>query len=377
MKDMETQIIGLLKKLISIDSAYPNEGIIIGYLESFFKKKGYETKRQKVEPGRYNLLVEKGTGKKSILLYSHADTVAASSGWTRNPITPKVSGDRITGLGAWDMKGGMAVNILTFLKHEPKNYKVKIVFCVDEENISMGGHVLSNSDFMKDVECIISPEPAFFNGNQGVVIGRPGRAVFELKITASPKHYALYEKKYDINFFVADLVSCLGNIYKSRRDRKQFVFIRKIRSQSLGISTPQEMTLELDSSVIPPYRSRDVMNMISEGIKSIELKYNNYFKTSLDYVKRSTPFLESYEIRKGNKYLKILSKSIHKNTGKPAITYFRSSVADENIFGSMGMTVLSIGPTGKNAHSANEWVSISSLKKLYNILNNFLENIDI
>lgn len=373
---METQVVELLKKLVSIDSAFPNERKIILYLEKFFKEKGYKTIRQKVESSRFNLLIEKGESKKSILLYSHADTVSAASGWTEDPLTPKVSGDRLTGLGAWDMKGGMAVNILTFLKYNPKKYKLKLAFCVDEENISKGGHVLAHSEFMKDVKCIISPEPAFFNGNRGIVVGRPGRAVFELKIYAQPKHYALYETKFDMNFFVADLVTAFGNIYRKRLDRKQFVFVRKIESQSLGISTPQRMYLELDSSVIPPYTSRDVMKMIQRQISRCELKYKNYFKTSLNYAERATPFLESYEIKKNDKYLKILSKSILKHTGKQAAMYFRSSVADENIFGSMGMTVLSIGPTGENAHSANEWVSLSSLKKLYNILNNFLENIN-
>ncbi len=373
MKDMETQVIALLKKLVSIDSAYPNEGKIIAYLEKFFEKNGYKTKRQKVEANRYNLLVEKGTGNKSILLYSHVDTVTAASGWTDNPLTLKISGDRASGLGAWDMKGGMVVNILSFLRHNPKKNKLKLAFCVDEENISKGGHILANSDFMEDVECIISPEPAFFHGNQGIVTGRTGRAVFELKINANPKHYALYEKKYDMNFFVADLVFRLGSIYKNSHDRKQFVFVRKIDSHSLGISTPQQMTLELDSSVIPPYTNQDIMEMIKKEINWCGLKYNNYFKTSLQYVKRETPFLESYEVEKKNRYLKKLSESILKNTGKKAVAYFRSSVADENIFGSKGMTVLGIGPTGNNAHSANEWVSLSSLKKLYNILNNFLE----
>ncbi len=370
---METQVIALLKKLVSIDSAYPNEGIIIGYLEKFFEENGYKTKRQKVEAKRFNLLVEKGTGNKSILLYSHVDTVSPASGWVDNPLALKISGDRMEGLGAWDMKGGMAVNILAFLQHNPKKYKLKMAFCVDEENISKGGHVLINSDFMKGVECVISPEPAFFHGNQGIVVGRTGRAVFELKIIGHPRHYALYDKKYDMNFFVADLIGRLGNIYKKRQDRKQFVFVRKIESQSLGISTPQQMNLELDSSVIPPYTNQDIMKMIKKQINLSISKYNHYFKTSLNYVKRTTPFLESYEIKKNNRYLKLLSEIILKSTGKKAVTYFRSSVADENIFGSKGITVLGIGPIGDNAHSANEWVSLRSLKKLYNILSSFLE----
>ena len=75
-------------------------------------------------------------------------------------------------------------------------------------------------------------------------------------------------------------------------------------------------------------------------------------------------------------FLKLLKDSVFETTFKKAITYLRSSIADENIFGSLGYTVLGIGPEGGNAHSANEWVSLFSLFKLNNIINIFLKKID-
>jgi acetylornithine deacetylase/succinyl-diaminopimelate desuccinylase-like protein len=86
--------------------------------------------------------------------------------------------------------------------------------------------------------------------------------------------------------------------------------------------------------------------------------------------------LESYEIDKKNNYLKILKKSILLTTGKKAKPYFRSSIADENVFGFFGKIVLGIGPEGGNAHSPNEWVSIQSLMTLYQILLNFFYQLE-
>jgi acetylornithine deacetylase/succinyl-diaminopimelate desuccinylase-like protein len=71
-----------------------------------------------------------------------------------------------------------------------------------------------------------------------------------------------------------------------------------------------------------------------------------------------------------------MSDSIKEITGRKAKTYFRSSVADDNIFGFAGYPVLGIGPVGGNAHAPNEWVSISSLKTLYNIIKDFLDRVD-
>jgi acetylornithine deacetylase/succinyl-diaminopimelate desuccinylase-like protein len=101
-------------------------------------------------------------------------------------------------------------------------------------------------------------------------------------------------------------------------------------------------------------------------------KYNGNFSLEINPVKRQTPFLESYEVDSDNLYLKTLKKSVLKVTKKTVIPYFRSSVADENIFGAKGITTLGIGPCGGNAHAANEWVSIASVNKLSHILSHFL-----
>ena len=373
---MEKEITNLLKKLIEINSVYPNELILAKFIEQILKKGGYRITKQAVDKNRFNILVEKGLGKESILLYSHLDTVGIVDGWKTNPLKLTVKTNRAYGLGSWDMKGGMAMNIIAFLNSQPKNLKLKMALCVDEENISKGGHKLMNSDFMKDVVCTISTEPSFFYGNNGIVIGRPGRAIFTVQISGRPNHYALYDKKIDINIFVSEFIQKLSIEYKKSANKKQFLFIRKISSETVGASTPNKIYLEIDSSIIPPKTSDQVKTGIENITKKINQKYEQYFTISVDYFKRETPFLESYEIKKDNLYLGLLKKSILKTTRKKAVPYFRSSVADENIFGSHGNTVLSIGPIGANAHAPNEWVSLSSLEKLYNIINDFLVRVD-
>jgi succinyl-diaminopimelate desuccinylase len=61
-------------------------------------------------PGRPSLLCTvpgRGPGP-ALLLNGHADTVAPGPGWTYDPYAADCDGDRIYGLGASDMKGGVA-----------------------------------------------------------------------------------------------------------------------------------------------------------------------------------------------------------------------------------------------------------------------------
>lgn len=366
-------MIDLLKKLVSFPSIYPNETRLASFIKTFFKKKGYKVFKQKVENKRSNIIVEKGSGNKSILLYSHLDTVGIVDGWKTNPLEPKIIGDRLYGLGAYDMKGGMAVNINTFLKHEAKNIKLRLLFCVDEENISKGGYAFANSAFMKDIDCVLSPEPAFAHGINGIVTGRIGRAVIQVKLTYPSQHFYFYNPQKDINIVAALIIQKLKNIYKKNGDDREFAFVRSLQSQSVGMSTPQEVFIELDTSVLPPKTNKDMQGVISQIVSKTATQHG--IKYEVKFKKRETSFLSGYKLSANNKYLNQLLQSVMSVTGKKAVPYFRSSVADENIFGAMGKTVLGIGPEGDNAHAANEWVSVSSLTKLQEIYFNFLKRI--
>ncbi|KKP68584.1 MAG: ArgE/DapE-related deacylase [Candidatus Roizmanbacteria bacterium GW2011_GWA2_35_19] len=374
---MKKDIINLISQLVKINSVYPNEKKTADFVLDYFNKRGYKPVRQKIEKNRDNIIVEKGAGKRTVILYSHLDTVDVTGGWKSNPFELKIEGDRASGLGAWDMKSGATINILNFINYEPKNFKLKIIFCVDEENISKGASKFIRSSHGKNIDCVISTEPAFKHGLQGIATGRIGRAVYRVEVKGESKHTAFYETRYDTNFFAAELLLSINkSLNKIRGDKKQYFFANRIESSAVGMSLPEKTLIILESSIIPPVTHDQMLSKLKRMINAKLKKYNNYYKVEVGFVKRETPFLNGYEIEKGNKYLRFLAKSVKTVTNESAIPYFRSSVADENIFGSHGNTVLSIGPIGANAHAPNEWVSLKSLEKLYNILIKFLEAVD-
>lgn len=374
---MENQkLIDLLKQLVKINSIYPKEESISRWLIDFFGKKGLRIKKQKVEKNRYNLLIEKGAGRKSILLYSHLDTVGITADWSTDPFRLTIKKDRAYGLGTWDMKGGMAANILTFLAYQPKNITLKLAFCVDEENISKGAYALIKSDFMRSLDCVISTEPAFGYGLRGIVTGRIGRAVYNVQIKGKAKHYNFYEPGIDPHIIYSELIRSLKKLYLKKNGRKQFVFVKSSESKAIGMSIPERIDIQLDSAILPPLTHLEMLTKLRNLAEEIAKRYKNYFSIKIDFIKRDTPFLNSYEIKKDNNYLLALKDSIDQILRKNPVLYFRSSVADENIFGANGITVLGLGPDGANAHSPNEWVSLNSLERLNQILLDFLVRVD-
>jgi len=373
---MKTEtIIALLKELITIPSASPYEKKLVDFLMEYFQKKGYKPIKQKVEENRYNLIITKGKGKNNVILYGHLDTVPVISGWKTNPFQLKIIKDQAYGLGAYDMKGSLAVNILTFLNFQPRNFQLKLVLCVDEENISRGGYKFINSKHLKNNLCIISPEPGFKYGLKGITIGRIGRAVYQIQLITEPQHYIYYQTQTDVSLLASLIIQKLTLFNKEINGVRQFAFVRKISTENTGMSTPSLLMMEIDTALPPGITPLIMLNKIRKQLDSIIDKYPKV-TLRVNYFQRSTPFLSGYVLSKSNPYLTMLQKSVKTVISKKAVTYFRNSVADDNIFGSHNYTVLGIGPEGGNAHQNNEWVSLTSLQKLASIYHDFLERIN-
>lgn len=372
---MDNRLTELTQQLVRIPSQYPQEKELCDFLINYFDGQDYTIHTQDIGDGRQNIVVERGSGDSAIAFYAHIDTVAPTGTWKRDPHSGELDGDRLYGLGSYDMKAGMAAAIYAFETYEPQNMKVKLILCVDEENISEGAHALLDSGYIDDVTCIISPEPAFRDGLQGVTNGRMGRCVFDLTLRRESVHTAFYELDKDLNRMFAEIVNALEDMYQYENDRKQFIFVRQMQSEVSGMSLPHTLHAQLEASLIPPSSVTDVFDNVRERIDAITENYDG-IAAKIAPIQRATPFLNPYEVAEDSKYLALLSNAIEEETGKSAQPYFRSSVGDDNVFGANGYTVLGIGPEGDNAHAPDEWVSIQSLNGLYDILINFLKRAD-
>lgn len=350
-----------LKDLVSIPSIYPNEGNIGDYLFQSLSNAGFVVEKQSVEKNRFNVLGEKGEGEKTLLLFGHMDTVLLRDGWKTDPYTLTEKEDKLFGLGAWDMKAGLA-SILEAVKTEVKGYKLKVAFVVDEENLSIGMDTLIKSGWIKDVDAAIATEPGFNYGLRGIAVGRVGRSVYDVVITTKGGHVYKYADSVNAITEASKLVSELSSISLPKHEKlgQSVIFVRSIHGEANSMSIPEKAVVQIEARTVEPQTVESVKKDLERIVDKANLQGDVIVKTA----NRPTPFCDSFTINESNKFLQFCTSNLSSVVGGTPTYYYRRSVADENRVAKEGIPVLTIGPDGGGAHEANEWVSKSSMEDL-------------
>jgi acetylornithine deacetylase len=133
----------LLESLVRTASVTGEERAVAELIAGWCERAGLLVEMPEVQPGRPNVIARWDTGRRPVLLLTgHIDTVPVGEGWTRDPLGAEVSGGRLFGRGACDMKGGLAAMLAAVLDvraagREPRG---DVVFAgvVGEEEDSAG-----------------------------------------------------------------------------------------------------------------------------------------------------------------------------------------------------------------------------------------------
>lgn len=356
------QIEKLLGKLVSINSAWPNEGQLGQYLFEHLQNLGFKVKKQSIGKGRFNLLASKGQGTKAVCFYGHLDTVPVDvKSWVTPPFRLTKKSNRWFGSGSYDMKGGVTAFIQAA---QNSNKYIKLFLAVDEENISEGAWkaVKEQKDFFSDIELIISAEPNFNNGINSITRGRTGRVVFNVDFKGKAVHAAQYKNGID----AVELAGKFINVFYLKRENlfnspKTTALIKKVEAQAVGMSVCGEASLEVE-----------IFLGNGDSIKDVQKKLQSMTEANVNLKPRKTPYLESYYFGTFP-YHDQIAQIIKSTTNQPMKLITRSSVGDDNVLASLNIPVITWGPDGGNAHTANEWISFTSLELLSNLYSRFLD----
>ena len=378
MKNVEK----ILDKLVGIDSIFPNEGRVGEFIEDYLQKRGFKTFREYLSEGRFNLFGERGEGSKAILFYGHIDTVPAYGNWSADPMKLTDRGERLCGLGSSDMKGGIAA-ILDAVSRSERG-RVKVLFCVDEENISAGAWkaVKEEKAWFDDVNIIISAESGDSERSEGganvITLGRRGRCVISIEVHGMSAHGAKPAMGLSAIEEAAKIVLNVHRINLRRHAElgSESAFIREISGASTSLSIPDKAYVELDMHLVPPGTVEEAERRVMEFIEILK-RENILNKETVVGVRakaRENPYLEPYSTDASDDAVKGIIQLIEEFGGKPEFNY-GSSVADENVFANeLGMPVITIGPSGGNNHSGDEWISRKSLEEIATLYLRIIEN---
>lgn len=355
----ETEALSLLRKLISINSVFPHERRLAMFCASYLRGCGFAVRLQKFAPDRFNVIAQKGRRNGSVLLSAHLDTVPPYNYGRRNPLRMEARGDRIRGLGSWDMKSGLALVLLCAAYCRPEVKGLRIILTSDEENISEGTWAAQKKGEYRNCSVAICHEipdaPQDYSGGKPpIILGRRGRAVYRFTVKGIGAHGAGSTGISAIGLGTV-LVRALERIPMPRgKLGPSKLFVRRFSSESRSLSVPTEAVIEADVHYVPPHSPQSFLAYIKNHLRG--LRFPAGCSWSVEIPKRKTPYLPSYETDEGHPAVLRFLSLYGSHLGKPSISY-GLTVADENVLSVEKMPIITLGPAGGEAHSGKEWVS--------------------
>jgi acetylornithine deacetylase len=164
-------IVQRLAEFVAIPTVSGQEGRLADRIAEICGEAGVPGARR----GR-NVLAARGEGSPCLLLNSHLDTVPPVEGWSADPWTPRVEGERLVGLGSNDAKASVAAMLEAFLAAPlPPRGRLLYAATCDEET---GG------DGLEKLVADLAFDAAIIGEPNGFAVAVSQKGLVKLKLTA-------------------------------------------------------------------------------------------------------------------------------------------------------------------------------------------------
>lgn len=196
----------LIGRMVGVDSRLPVEEPLARLVADEIRAAGLEPEWQETAPGRPNVYCSAHLGPRPrfVTFTGHLDTVDVAQGWSSDPFTPTVLNRRMHGLGALDMKSGLACAWFAFRRLldsrdlHPRLGRIGFAATVDEEAYGSGARALLATDFGQS-DLLMLAEP-FFGSSAAdpVPVVMPGKVLYRVVVSGRSSH-ALCHPERGIN----------------------------------------------------------------------------------------------------------------------------------------------------------------------------------
>jgi len=344
----------LLKKLIEIPSFSGEEKRIAEFVCNYLKNNGLKSK---LLLGN-NVYCEIGKGKKTLLLNSHLDTVPPSPSWTIDPFKAKEIKGRIYGLGVCDTKGSLAamISAIINLNNSKEKLNGKVIFLATSneedggENNPSGLEILVRNKKINYDEIVIG-EPTDLN----ICIAQRGLVRLKVLVEGRAGHVALGGGINAIHQAAAE-IKRLIRLKLNKKHKLLGLPTIQVTLISGGIKAnviPDRCEFTVHIRTTPNYPNNYLINLIKKKIRSkIKIESNQFFPKETDINEQ-------------------IVKAAQKASPSAKITGFLA--ASDFAFVDKPGIILGAGNL-EQAHSANEFVEISQLKKAVEIYKKIIKN---
>lgn len=325
-----------------------------------------------------------GSGKgRSLLLSGHIDTMpVGDAAWSRDPFGGTMAKGRLYGRGAYDMKGGLAAQLMVFkcLTDLGIGLKGDLLFesVVDEEHAGCNG-TLANRLIGHNADAAILAEPT----NMRVYPAHKGFRIVHLTIKGGNGMSFGGERLVNPVEHVGRLISAIGGFRDLRHKRTRVpaiyrndpdpvpVFIPKIQagefSYRVPMSIPNHCKLEVYWQTMPGENQSEVENEFFSFLRKWRSK-DAFFKQDVLEWSFSHRWLPGTQIGAKHELVKTVKANSEKVLRKTVPVQGAPYPCDLFIFNLYGrVPALALGPGGGNAHGADEFVNMRDLKALVKI----------
>jgi len=352
-------VLSTLKGIIKIPSVSGEEKKLAQFIRGKLEQLGVEVSIQKITENSENVVAMiKGNGcGPTILIAGHLDTVAPLDGWLTDPFEPVEEEDKIYGLGAADMKAGIAtilsvVELIVRNKLELKGDLI-ISLVADEERYSKGVKKFLDMGVKADVAFMV--EPAFYKA----VIGAAGKMLILSKVKGKACHAANPYEGINAIEEASKFIANLGRIetLKHQKIKPQPYVTLNMNGgyEKYSITVPDSCTFTLNKHTVPGETKEFVIEQLIKLKNTLNLKADFIFEIV-------EPYYTPYTVDENLTYLKTL-KDVYKNvTNNELGLCYSNGVSDSNcLVEKGGIPTINFGPSGGPIHAPNEWESKKQL----------------
>ena len=359
--------------LIRINSISGNEEEIATFIANKLTDMGLEVSWHKMDgigPSIYTELKGQEEGP-TILMIGHMDTVDIMEGWETDPFTPVLDGNKVYGLGACDMKGGIAAILETLETIIENDIQLKgniaVAFVSDEEILSRGTYQLLQEGLKADMaimaECRFDEAAIGFRGRYSINVTVSGK-------TGHASQYPFVGESAIINASkLAIEIEKLPTIVHPQMGEGTWC-IRHIEGGIKStLNVPDRCCIFVDRYTTPEETFHTCKEQILDAARSLGIEE----RLHVELVPREIPYMEAFEISIDHPLVSTLQEKFKEKTGRVLSLGYDKSVCDSNLLVNVGnIPTITFGPSGENMHQSNEYGYINQIRESADI---YLETI--
>lgn len=360
------RLLALAGELVAIPSVTGEEQRLADWTAAFLGGLGFRNlRRLPVAESGESIVAEYGAPRgPALMLNFHLDTFPVCAGWTGDPLTPRLEGDRLYGLGAHDMKGGAAclLGAVEAIVRSGAELPGRLVVSAtsDEENWSRGAHALIASGALEGCRACLVPEPS---GAGTLTVGQRGRHIYRLAFTGRAAHAAFGG---GVNA-VADAARVAARLaepgavdlgHDERFAMAGSICVIGLRGGGTLILVPERAELFIDRHILPGESAAGAAGQIRAVVEACGIES----RWELSWDERPTPAPGPFVVDPESALVRTVREHLAREQGREVRLALGRSVADTSHFAVHGgVPTLICGPQGGNTCTADEYVEVSSL----------------